>query len=222
MRLSRFLRNISALFLGLAFLFTVSPAWADPGTAAADTGATTAVTRTDAASTVAQTNDSTVARSRAASAEVAVRVLRYDASRAAEFRTVMDQAAQIWNASVSNVRLVAGTPADFVVLADNGWPRTSTSSLGRGTIWMGREATTEGYYPPRIATHEIGHILGLPDRRTGRCTDLMSGSSAPVSCTNANPSSAERSQVNANFAGATPLIEFDKLYVDRPDGALVP
>lgn len=149
----------------------------------------------------------------------AVRVLRYDASRAAEFRTVVDQAAQVWNASVTNVRLVAGTPADFVVLADNGWPRAQVRSLGKGTIWMGREATGQGYFPLRIATHEMGHILGLPDRRTGLCTDLMSGSSAPVSCTNANPSSAERAAVNANFAGFSALTEIDKLYVD--DAGLV-
>ncbi|WP_214411554.1 snapalysin family zinc-dependent metalloprotease [Sphaerisporangium fuscum] len=188
MRVARFLRTLSVLLLGLAFLSTVSPAQA------------------------------------AAPSASAARVLRYDASRAAEFRTVMDQAAQVWNASVTNVRLAAGTPADFVVLADNGWPRTSTTSLGRGTIWMGREATAEGYYPLRIATHEMGHILGLPDRRTGLCSDLMSGHSAPVSCTNANPSPAERRQVDANFAGSLPLAAFDKLYVDRPDAAgdLVP
>ncbi|MCG5215262.1 snapalysin family zinc-dependent metalloprotease [Streptosporangium soli] len=144
----------------------------------------------------------------------AVRVLRYDASRAAEFRTVVNQAAQVWNASVTNVQLVAGTPADFIVLADNGWPRAQVTSLGRGTIWMGRQATEQGYFPLRIATHEIGHILGLPDRRTGLCSDLMSGSSAPVSCTNANPSSAERAAVNRNFAGSTPDIEFGELYID--------
>ncbi|MEU9886860.1 snapalysin family zinc-dependent metalloprotease [Sphaerisporangium sp. NPDC051011] len=188
MLFARFLRAVSVLLLGLAFLSTVTPAQADA--------------RTDAA---------------------AVRVLRYDASRAAEFRSVVDQAAQVWNAGVTNVRLVAGTPADFVVLADNNWPRASVTGLGRGTIWMGRQATSQGYYPLRIATHEIGHILGLPDRRTGRCTDLMSGSSAPVSCTNANPSSAERAEVEANFAGFAPLVEFDKLYVDSPDAAaLVP
>ncbi|WP_433509760.1 snapalysin family zinc-dependent metalloprotease [Nonomuraea sp. CA-143628] len=144
-----------------------------------------------------------------------VRTLRYDASRAAEFRGAVDQAAQIWNSSVANVRLVAGTPADFVVVADNGWPRTLPTSLGRGTIWMGREATSQGYNPPRIAAHEIGHILGLPDRRTGLCSDLMSGSSAPVSCTNANPSAAERAQVDRNFAGATPQVEFGRVLVDR-------
>ncbi|MEV1249144.1 snapalysin family zinc-dependent metalloprotease [Nonomuraea sp. NPDC050022] len=144
-----------------------------------------------------------------------LRTLRYDAGRAAEFRGAVDQAAQIWNSSVTNVRLVAGTPADFVVVADNGWPRTLPTSLGRGTIWMGREATSQGYNPVRIAAHEIGHILGLPDRRTGLCSDLMSGSSAPVSCTNANPSAAERAQVDRNFAGATPEVEFGRVLVDR-------
>ncbi|MEV6982691.1 snapalysin family zinc-dependent metalloprotease [Sphaerisporangium sp. NPDC051017] len=110
MLFARFLRAVSVLLLGLAFLSTVTPAQADA--------------RTDAA---------------------AVRVLRYDASRAAEFRSVVDQAAQVWNASVTNVRLVAGTPADFVVLADNNWPRASVTGLGRGTIWMGRQATSQGY-----------------------------------------------------------------------------
>jgi snapalysin len=144
-----------------------------------------------------------------------VRALRYDASRAAEFRGAVDQAAQIWNSSVTNVRLVAGTPADFVVVADNGWPRTLPTSLGRGTVWMGRQATSQGYNPVRIAAHEIGHILGLPDRRTGLCSDLMSGSSAPVSCANANPSAAERAEVERNFAGSTPLVEFGRVLVDR-------
>ncbi|MGW0810145.1 snapalysin family zinc-dependent metalloprotease [Nonomuraea sp. NPDC002799] len=150
-----------------------------------------------------------------AQAAALVTVLRYDPSRAAEFVGVVNQAAQIWNSSVTNVRLVQGTPAHFVVYADNGWPRALPTSLGRGTVWMGRQATSQGYNPLRIATHEIGHILGLPDRRTGRCTDLMSGSSAPVSCTNANPSSAERAEVNGNFAGVSPAVEFGRLHEDR-------
>ncbi|MGW5264135.1 snapalysin family zinc-dependent metalloprotease [Microbispora sp. NPDC004025] len=205
MRVSRFLRAVAALLTGAAVLLTVSPA-----RAAQPAGGTTAST--------------TASMTASMTASAAVRVLRYDASRAAEFHAVMDQAAQVWNASVTSVRLVAGTPADFVVLADNGWPRTSVTRLGRGTIWMGREATAEGYHPLRIATHEIGHILGLPDRRTGRCTDLMSGHSAPVSCTNATPSAAERSAVEANFAGSA-LRAGDLaggLFVDRPDAARDP
>ncbi|MFC5828165.1 snapalysin family zinc-dependent metalloprotease [Nonomuraea insulae] len=150
-----------------------------------------------------------------AQAAALITVLRYDPSRAAEFVATVNQAAQVWNSSVTNVRLVQGTPAHFVVLADNGWPRALPTSLGRGTVWMGRQAVNQGYNPLRIATHEIGHILGLPDRRTGRCTDLMSGSSAPVSCTNANPSAAERAEVNGNFAGGAAQVEFGKLHVDR-------
>jgi snapalysin len=144
-----------------------------------------------------------------------VTVLRYDASRAAEFTAAVTQAAGIWNSSVTNVRLVQGTPAHFIVYADDGWPRAQPTSLGRGRIWMGRQATSQGYDRVRIATHEIGHILGLPDRRTGRCSDLMSGSSAGVACANPNPSAAERAEVDRNFAGGTPLIEFGRIHEDR-------
>lgn len=138
-------------------------------------------------------------------AHAAARVLYYDASQAQEFVAVVNQGAQIWNSKVTNVRLEpvpAGRTPNIRVYADNGWPRTYSSSLGNGYWYMGREAVNDGYYPPRIAAHEFGHILGLPDRRTGLCTDLMSGSSAPVSCTNANPSSTEAATVNRLFGTA--------------------
>ncbi|MFI6266916.1 snapalysin family zinc-dependent metalloprotease [Micromonospora sp. NPDC051006] len=131
----------------------------------------------------------------------AVRTLYYDASRTGEFRTNFDQAAQIWNSRVSTVRLLPGTPASITIYVDDGWPRAQVTGLGSGRIWMGRTAVNQGYHRTRIATHEFGHILGLPDRRTGLCSDLMSGSSAPVSCTNAYPSSAEATRVNSLFAG---------------------
>ncbi|MEV6693664.1 snapalysin family zinc-dependent metalloprotease [Micromonospora sp. NPDC051196] len=147
----------------------------------------------------------------AASASAA-RTVYYDASRAGEFRTNFDQAAQIWNSRVSNVRLVPGTPANVTILVDTGWPRAQVTGLGSGRIWMGWQAVNQGYHRTRIATHEFGHILGLPDRRTGLCSDLMSGSSAPVSCTNANPSAAEASRVNQLFAGSRSTAEVAETY----------
>ena len=146
-------------------------------------------------------------------AAAAPRTLYYDASQAQEFRAVVDQGAQIWNSRVANVRLQpvpAGRTPNIRVYADNGWPRTYTTSLGNGRWYMGREAVNDGYYQARIAAHEFGHILGLPDRRTGLCADLMSGSSAPVSCRNAYPNATEAATVNNNFRSAVsvPAREF--------------
>jgi snapalysin len=93
------------------------------------------------------------------------------------------------------------------VYADNGWPRAQTTSLGNGRWYMGRQAVNQGYYQPRIAAHEFGHLLGLPDRRTGLCTDLMSGSSAPVSCRNPNPNTTEAATVNNNFRSAAATVK---------------
>jgi snapalysin len=136
----------------------------------------------------------------------AARILYYDASRAAEFVNVVHQGANNWNSRVTNVQLrpvTAGVRANITVIADNGWPRAITTSLGNGRWYMGRVAVNDGHSPPRIAAHEFGHLLGLPDRRTGLCTDLMSGASAGTSCRNAFPSATEASRVNANFASAT-------------------
>lgn len=136
-----------------------------------------------------------------ADASIAVRTVFYDTSRAGQYASTFNQAAQIWNSAAPNVRLVNRTPGSITILVDTGWPRAQVRGLGSGTVFMGLQAVNQGYFPLRIATHELGHILGLPDRRTGLCTDLMSGSSAPVSCRNANPSAREATEVNANFAG---------------------
>ncbi|ATE53956.1 snapalysin family zinc-dependent metalloprotease [Actinosynnema pretiosum] len=133
------------------------------------------------------------------------RTLYYDTSQAQEFAADWDVAAANWNKSVSNVKLAKRTSTSGVnirIYADNGWPRAYPGTLGNGTVYMGREAVNQGYYRPRIATHEIGHLLGLPDRRTGLCTDLMSGSSAPVACKNDLPSSAEKAEVERRFSGS--------------------
>lgn len=144
----------------------------------------------------------------AAVTTAAVTTITYDDSAAGEFRTAVAQGVTALNSRLTTVRIVraaAGTTANVRVVADNGWPRATLGPVrpgGRGTVYMGREAVSDGYYPPRIASHEFGHILGLPDRRTGLCGDLMSGSSAPVSCTNAYPNATEASRVNGSYATA--------------------
>ncbi|MEV5432695.1 snapalysin family zinc-dependent metalloprotease [Streptomyces sp. NPDC052701] len=135
----------------------------------------------------------------------AARVLTYDASGSAEFKTAVDRGAAIWNESVDSVELrpvTAGQRANIRVLADNGWPRALPGSLGNGTVYIGRQAVDQGYDTVRISSHELGHILGLPDRKPGPCSSLMSGSSAGVACRNPYPNAAEKAEVEANFGGA--------------------
>jgi snapalysin len=145
-------------------------------------------------------------------AHAAARIVFYDASRAAEFVSAVNQGAANWNARVSNVQLRAVPPggrADVVVTAANGWPFAVTQGLGRGEISFGRDAVNQGHFPPRIAAHEFGHILGLPDNRTGVCADLMSGGSAPPTCRNAFPNPQEAARVQSNFRAFAPPARTD-------------
>lgn len=137
--------------------------------------------------------------------EAAGVVLTYDASGAEEFTDVVHEGAQVWNQSVESVELraaEAGESPNITIVADDGWPRAQTTSLGNGRIWMGRQAVQEGHNTLRISSHELGHLLGLPDIKPGPCSSLMSGSSAGTDCANAYPDEAEKAEVEGNFAGA--------------------
>lgn len=140
--------------------------------------------------------------------------LYYDDSRAAEFKSAVAAGAQSWNSSVTNVRIVkapAGRHAEIQVIADDGWPRSILGPVrpgGQVTIWFGREAVNEGYDTTRIAAHEMGHSLGLPDAKPGPCSSLMSGSTGGVSCPNAAPDAAERAAVESNYASAPALARY--------------
>lgn len=150
--------------------------------------------------------------------------LHYDVSRAGEFKDAVATAAAVWNSSVQNVRLEpvpAGERAEIRVVADDGWPRAQLGPVRPGqtvTWWFGRQAVNEGYDLVRIAAHETGHSLGLPDRKPGPCSSLMSGSTGGVDCKNASPNASERAAVEAAYAhGAASVPPADgRILVDRP------
>ena len=153
----------------------------------------------------------------ATASTLAVRTVYYDASAAQEFKAAVDEGAVAWNKAVPTIQLKAatGSQATVRVYADNGWPRTLPNGFGRGTVYMGREAVDDGFYPPRIAAHELGHILGLPDNRNGRCDYLMSGHSSPTSCKSTTPHSTEAAQVARNAGGGlVPAAARTAEYVD--------
>jgi len=145
-----------------------------------------------------------VAEKRAAnpSSAAAVTVI-YDASRAPTFSSVIARSTQIWNSSVSNVKLQSGSAsaADFTYREgnDSRGSYASTNGHGSGYIFLDY-AQSRQYDPTRITAHETGHVLGLPDHYTGPCSELMSGGGPGTSCTNANPNAAERSRVNQLWA----------------------
>ncbi|MER5479574.1 snapalysin family zinc-dependent metalloprotease [Streptomyces sp. NPDC002734] len=134
--------------------------------------------------------------------------LRYDDSRAAGWESAIAAGVASWNRNVDNVQLVeapAGTRAEIVIVATTGWPQAYLGPVrpgGQVRVELGSQAVAQGYNKTRIAAHELGHSLGLPDTKPGPCTQLMSGSSAGTSCTNAVPNATEQARVESFYAGA--------------------
>ncbi|MCE7004850.1 snapalysin family zinc-dependent metalloprotease [Kibdelosporangium philippinense] len=133
--------------------------------------------------------------------------LTYSDSQATQYSSQIAAAVQVWNSSVTNVQIrkaTAGQRVNIRFVADPGWPRAQLGPVRTNqtlTIWMGRQAIDEGYNITRIASHEMGHSLGLPDIKPGPCSSLMSGSTGGVSCTNPNPNASEKASVQRNYAG---------------------
>jgi snapalysin len=143
----------------------------------------------------------------ASAAPAAVVVLTYDASQAGQWAGAITQGVLNWNSAVHNVRLQpASSPsaANFVYKATSGWPQTTLGPIvpggSRGQVQLGQEAVAEGYDVTRIAAHETGHILGLPDHYSGPCSEIMSGHGPGTSCTNAKPNATEAARVDRNYA----------------------
>jgi snapalysin len=160
----------------------------------------------------------------------AVVTLTYDASNAGQWTGPIKQAAQNWNDTLHNVRLEpTSTPgsADYVYEATSGWPQTTLGPIfpgGNGDVQLGQQAVGEGYDATRIAAHETGHILGLPDHYSGPCSELMSGHGPGTSCTNAKPDAAEAAQADKNYAAGTPTVRahHQRVVIDIWSGHVLP
>ncbi|MEV6972346.1 snapalysin [Kitasatospora sp. NPDC093806] len=171
-----------------------------PGTAAADAGKTAGKTAGKADNQAFYDAVMKSARAKQAAAPfLKAVVVTYDPSNAPSFAGQISQSAQIWNGSVANVRLQAGSNADFDYYEgddpSNG-SYASTDGHGRGYIFLDYTQNQQ-YSSLRVVAHETGHVLGLPDHYSGPCSELMSGGGPGPSCTNPYPNSTERSRVNS-------------------------
>ncbi|MEU1000774.1 snapalysin [Streptomyces tibetensis] len=205
------LSSLAVLGLGLtmAGLGTAAPAAASPVAEShagfvAKSSASAASADSDASRAFFQAVLKSVAEKRAAnpSATAAVTVV-YDASRAPTFSAQIARSTQIWNSSVSNVKLQSGSAsaADFSYREgnDSRGSYASTDGHGSGYIFLDYRQNQQ-YDSTRVTAHETGHVLGLPDHYSGPCSELMSGGGPGTSCTNAIPNATERSRVNRLWA----------------------
>ncbi|MET9519749.1 snapalysin [Streptomyces sp. NPDC002994] len=138
-----------------------------------------------------------VAHKRAANPDALAVTVVYSAANAPTFRTQIARSTQIWNSSVTNVKLQEGSNPDFVYREGND-PRgsyASTDGHGSGYIFLDYRQNQQ-YNSTRVTSHETGHVLGLPDHYSGPCSELMSGGGPGTSCQNATPDQRERSRVN--------------------------
>ncbi|MEH0928641.1 snapalysin family zinc-dependent metalloprotease [Micromonospora sp. CPCC 205558] len=152
----------------------------------------------------------------------------YNTSQAGSYASVANQAATIWNNATVNLTLSANCGSNLrIYRITGGGSYAVRTSLGNGRVYIDTQQAAQ-YSVLRIMTHEIGHILGLPDNYNGNCSLLMSGGSAGTSCTNAYPSSAEANRVSNLFAGTRIATERStdragsEIFRDSWPGALTP
>ncbi|GAA3097468.1 snapalysin [Kribbella aluminosa] len=207
-------RRILSSLAGLAAAVLAVPALAaSPSTAAPATTVSTAASRAayvgspqDEAATkafydaVMKSARAKLAKQAAKGQKVSAVTVTY-AVDAPTFASQIASSAQIWNSSVSNVKLAEGSNYDFYYTEGNDSRGSYASTDGHGSGYVFIDYTqAQQYDKTRIVAHETGHVLGLPDHYSGPCSELMSGGGPGPSCTNPYPDSTERSKVNQLWA----------------------
>ncbi|MER5883615.1 snapalysin [Streptomyces sp. NPDC001941] len=143
-----------------------------------------------------------VAEQRAANPGIQVVTVYYSTASAPSFRSQISQSTQIWNSSVSNVKLAERSSSPnfrYYEGNDSRGSYASTNGHGSGYIFLDYRQNQQ-YNSTRVTAHETGHVLGLPDHYSGPCSELMSGGGPGTSCQNAYPNAQERSRVNQLWA----------------------
>ncbi|MFI0149546.1 snapalysin [Streptomyces lydicus] len=138
--------------------------------------------------------------------------ITYDASAAPSFKSQIAESASIWNSAVKNVQLHEGSGGDFQYKEGDD-PRgsyASTDGHGKGFVFLDHKQNQE-YNSTRVAAHETGHVLGLPDHYEGPCSELMSGGGPGTSCQNTQPDANERAKVEQLWANGLKGVHFGKV-----------
>ncbi|RSS80443.1 snapalysin [Streptomyces sp. WAC06614] len=139
-----------------------------------------------------------VAQERAKTPGALAVTVTYNTRNAPSFRTQIARSTQIWNSSVSNVKLQevsSGGSFSYYEGNDSRGSYASTDGHGRGYIFLDYRQNQQ-YNSTRVTAHETGHVLGLPDHYSGPCSELMSGGGPGTSCQNAQPNATERARVD--------------------------
>ncbi|NUT29579.1 MAG: snapalysin [Streptomyces sp.] len=203
MSLSLSARTAAAVGLSVAALGlgTAVPATATAAAAPAHAGYVAKSADSDASKAFFQAVLKSVAEKRAANPRAAAVTVTYDASAAPTFSAEISRSTEIWNGSVSNVKLQEGSNADFTYREgnDSRGSYASTDGHGKGYIFLDYAQNKE-YDSTRVTAHETGHVLGLPDHYEGPCSELMSGGGPGTSCTNSQPDANEKAKVDQLWA----------------------